>query len=275
MSNAEDCKLMVAIYFRRRIEDGTLDVEDVPGLLARYGTMSPDEFIGEMEERMQLSITDATTGDLNFIQQPSTVHTLLLAAREALSDLPEPKRQALHAALIPFCECMVPTVWSPGDVNDDCDGLGPDERREVIRRFVKRYQIADADWDLLNRISEEVLEENTSETSASAIDQEVFEALSTACQGYEPRRLRGIAASLTYHAARHQHLSAKLANDGLRVAEQRVMDSIESSFRGVAMMIRGVSDVVVCGDPRGSTLGVMFECGYSNSLTGAYMIPIP
>lgn len=43
----------VADLMLRRIENGSLRVEDIPEKLARYGLMNPVEFSGEMRERLQ------------------------------------------------------------------------------------------------------------------------------------------------------------------------------------------------------------------------------
>lgn len=42
----------IADFMQQRIEDGDLDLEDIPVRLARYGLMDPADFINEMRERM-------------------------------------------------------------------------------------------------------------------------------------------------------------------------------------------------------------------------------
>lgn len=45
----------LAAYFQSRIEDGDLDLEDIPRLMARYALMDPAEFVDEMHERMEMT----------------------------------------------------------------------------------------------------------------------------------------------------------------------------------------------------------------------------
>lgn len=45
----------LAAYFQTRIEDSDLDLEDIPGMMAKYGLMDPVEFVNEMRERMEMS----------------------------------------------------------------------------------------------------------------------------------------------------------------------------------------------------------------------------
>jgi hypothetical protein len=44
----------IARYMQQRIDNGDLDIEDIPILMARYGLMYPCEFVGEMRERMAI-----------------------------------------------------------------------------------------------------------------------------------------------------------------------------------------------------------------------------
>ena len=43
----------IAGFMLQRIEDGDLDLEDIPVRLARYGLMDPADFINEMRERIE------------------------------------------------------------------------------------------------------------------------------------------------------------------------------------------------------------------------------
>lgn len=52
----------IADYMRQRIADGNFDAEGIPTRLARYGLMSPDEFIAEMRERMGMDEDDGLGG---------------------------------------------------------------------------------------------------------------------------------------------------------------------------------------------------------------------
>lgn len=45
----------LADFMLQRIEDGRLDLEDIPVRLARYGLMEPTAFVAEMRERMELA----------------------------------------------------------------------------------------------------------------------------------------------------------------------------------------------------------------------------
>ncbi|WP_230976257.1 hypothetical protein [Pseudothauera nasutitermitis] len=48
----------IADFMRQRIEDGNLSAEDIPTRLARYGLMTPDDFVSEMRERMETTLDD-------------------------------------------------------------------------------------------------------------------------------------------------------------------------------------------------------------------------
>lgn len=48
----------IAEYFKNRLNDGDLTLEDIPVLMARYGLMLPAEFSDEMDERINLSQED-------------------------------------------------------------------------------------------------------------------------------------------------------------------------------------------------------------------------
>ena len=48
----------IAAFITKRIEDGDLDLEDIPRLMASYGLIDPKQFIAEMKERIELSKQD-------------------------------------------------------------------------------------------------------------------------------------------------------------------------------------------------------------------------
>lgn len=48
----------IAAFISKRIEEGDLDLEDIPRLMASYGLMDPKQFIAEMKERIELSKQD-------------------------------------------------------------------------------------------------------------------------------------------------------------------------------------------------------------------------
>jgi hypothetical protein len=49
----------IAAYYRGRIEDGNLSLEDIPRIMARIGLSKPSEFVDEMEERMGIDNDEA------------------------------------------------------------------------------------------------------------------------------------------------------------------------------------------------------------------------
>lgn len=46
-------------FMLKRIEDGQLELEDIPVRLARYGLMEPGAFVSEMRERMEMAAEEA------------------------------------------------------------------------------------------------------------------------------------------------------------------------------------------------------------------------
>ncbi|ARI02431.1 TPA: hypothetical protein L5G07_001491 [Pseudomonas aeruginosa] len=48
----------IADFLRQRIDDGDLNLEDIPLRLARYGLMDPEAFAAEMRERMGMDMDD-------------------------------------------------------------------------------------------------------------------------------------------------------------------------------------------------------------------------
>jgi hypothetical protein len=49
----------IAAYYRGRIEDGTLSLEDIPRIMARIGLQKPGEFVDEVQERKALDAAEA------------------------------------------------------------------------------------------------------------------------------------------------------------------------------------------------------------------------
>lgn len=52
----------LADFMLRRIENGSIGVEDIPVRLARYGLMEPAAFVSEMRERMEMAKDDGENG---------------------------------------------------------------------------------------------------------------------------------------------------------------------------------------------------------------------
>lgn len=48
-------------FMRQRIDNGDLELEDIPVRLARYGLMKPADFVNEMSERMETRDEDNST----------------------------------------------------------------------------------------------------------------------------------------------------------------------------------------------------------------------
>jgi hypothetical protein len=76
-------------------------------------------------------------------------------------------------------------------------------------------------------------------------------------------------------AAMHLKLSEIHVNEGLSPAQEEALEAIEDDIRDVVRSTPGLRDAVFLYDPRGTTVGVHFLSGASNSLTGAWKIPIP
>lgn len=76
-------------------------------------------------------------------------------------------------------------------------------------------------------------------------------------------------------AAQHHRLAQiSLSESGLRKAQERVQDEVEKEIVLLAQEIPGVLEPKFMYDPRGTTVGLMFESGAHNSLNGSYKVPL-
>ncbi|WP_323025746.1 hypothetical protein [Castellaniella sp.] len=76
-------------------------------------------------------------------------------------------------------------------------------------------------------------------------------------------------------AARHFVLvSMDVYGDGLSERQDAALEAIEKQIETALEDVPGVKGARFVRDPRGSTVGVNFESGASNSLTGSYKIPL-
>lgn len=92
-----------------------------------------------------------------FISQFGPVSDLLNAGVAALQYLPAEQKASLEKALRVFEKCGVPTLWAPGDVdNNGVLGLTASEKEEAICRFIRRYNCTDQDWANIDHYAEQV-----------------------------------------------------------------------------------------------------------------------
>ncbi len=76
-------------------------------------------------------------------------------------------------------------------------------------------------------------------------------------------------------AAQHHRLAQiSLSESGLSKAQERVQDQVEKEIVLLAQEIPGVLEPKFMYDPRGTTVGLMFESGAHNSLNGSYKVPL-
>ena len=76
-------------------------------------------------------------------------------------------------------------------------------------------------------------------------------------------------------AAQHHRLAQiSLSESGLSKAQERVRDEVEKEIVLLAQEIPGVLEPKFMYDPRGTTVGLMFESGAHNSLNGSYKVPL-
>lgn len=98
--------------------------------------------------------------DFNFLSQCPAVAGLLQACLDALQHLPAGEREELAAAMREFEHFSAPTLWGVSDVDADMAlGITPLERAEVINRFCSNYERKDADWQAIDSIAHDVLQE--------------------------------------------------------------------------------------------------------------------
>ncbi|MGH8156641.1 MAG: hypothetical protein ACREPQ_00845 [Rhodanobacter sp.] len=86
-----------------------------------------------------------------------------------------------------------------------------------------------------------------------------------------------LAVSLEEHlvdmATQHRWLCAADIATGLSDAQKQAQQALEDRLETFATELDGITGAYLNGDPRGTTMGLRFESGISNSLTGAYKIP--
>lgn len=76
-------------------------------------------------------------------------------------------------------------------------------------------------------------------------------------------------------AAQHQRLAQiSLSESGLSKAQERVQEDVENKIILLAHEIPGVLEPKFMYDPRGTTVGLMFDSGAHNSLNGSYKVPL-
>lgn len=76
-------------------------------------------------------------------------------------------------------------------------------------------------------------------------------------------------------AVQHQRLAQiSVGESGLSKAQERVRDDVEMKIVLLASKIPGVLEPKFMYDPRGTTVGLVFESGANNSLNGSYKVPL-
>jgi len=76
-------------------------------------------------------------------------------------------------------------------------------------------------------------------------------------------------------AVQHQRLAQiSVGESGLSKAQERVRDDVEMKIVLLAREIPGVLEPKFMYDPRGTTVGLVFESGANNSLNGSYKVPL-
>lgn len=75
-------------------------------------------------------------------------------------------------------------------------------------------------------------------------------------------------------AAQHFRLAHINVREGLSKAQERVQEDVENKIFLLAHEIPGVLEPKFIYDPRGTTVGLMFESGIGNSMNGSYKVPL-
>ena len=135
---------------------------------------------------------------------------------------------------------------------------------------------------------EKMLDENRKEMEASSVrrharldaltpeQREFIEVLH-----YQSKDSLHVDAALDVNDRLHE-LSAQhyrlaqigLSERGLDKAQERVQDDVETQLILLAHEIPGVLEPKFLYDPRGTTVGLIFESGAHNSLNGSYKVPL-
>ena len=85
----------------------------------------------------------------------------------------------------------------------------------------------------------------------------------------------GVNERLHELAAQHHRLAQiSLSESGLSKAQERVQDDVEKQIVLLSHEIPGVLEPKFMYDPRGTTVGLMFESGAHDSLNGSYKVPL-
>lgn len=75
-------------------------------------------------------------------------------------------------------------------------------------------------------------------------------------------------------ASVHRLAQISLSESGLSKAQERVQEGVEKEIVLPAQEIPGVLEPKFMYDPRGTTVGLMFDSGAHNSLNGSYKVPL-
>ncbi|MBK6616195.1 hypothetical protein [Ottowia sp.] len=96
-----------------------------------------------------------------FLHQAHSVQTLLRLCAQAISVLPAELASQMSESMCEFETSSAVTMWGIGDINDDPTRvqLSEAEKRQVINTFAAQYSAKDADWDELDRLTQQVLKQ--------------------------------------------------------------------------------------------------------------------
>lgn len=75
-------------------------------------------------------------------------------------------------------------------------------------------------------------------------------------------------------AAKHFKLTLMNVEDGLTSPQEAAQEAIEAKIREAVEGLPGIKDADFIYDPRGTTVGVRFESGASDSFTGMWKVPL-
>lgn len=79
------------------------------------------------------------------------------------------------------------------------------------------------------------------------------------------------------HELAAQHFVLSLANvseSGLSATQERALEVIEGAVQDALAEVPGIKGAKFLADPRGTTVGVLFTSGASDSLSGCYKVPL-
>lgn len=75
-------------------------------------------------------------------------------------------------------------------------------------------------------------------------------------------------------AQHHRLAQISVSESGLSKAQERVRDDVETKIISLAHEIPGVLEPKFMYDPRGTTVGLVFDSGVNNSLNGSFKVPL-